>query len=152
MAQDKKETRRGGLGRGLAALIPTAPEQNPSVGDSAADIIFGPKGAGAEDRSRDDRGGSSRAGNGRSSGDRDGNARTEKRHSDGTDSSRESGIKRHSDGTSNRRKASAEVSRETSTQSRAVPMAQRRRPAGRRTVRRSGPKGSVRRTGRLHFR
>ena len=117
MAQDKKETRRGGLGRGLAALIPTAPEQNPSVGDSAADIIFGPKGAGAEDRSRDDRGGSSRAGNGRSSGDRDGNARTEKRHSDGTDSSRESGIKRHSDGTSNRRKASAEVSRETSTQS-----------------------------------
>ena len=117
MAQDKKETRRGGLGRGLAALIPTAPEQNPSVGDSAADIIFGPKGPGAEDRSRDDRGGSSRAGNGRSSGVRDGNARTEKRHSDGTDSSRGSGIKRHSDGTSNRRKASAEVSRETSTQS-----------------------------------
>ncbi|MFL0447775.1 ParB/RepB/Spo0J family partition protein [Corynebacterium xerosis] len=117
MAQDKKETRRGGLGRGLAALIPTAPEQNPSVGDSAADIIFGPKGAGAEDRSRDDRGGSSRAGNGRSSGDRDGNARTEKRHSDVTDLSRESATKRHSDGTSNRRKASAEVSRETSTQS-----------------------------------
>ncbi|WP_295625808.1 ParB/RepB/Spo0J family partition protein [uncultured Corynebacterium sp.] len=44
MTQEKKETRRGGLGRGLAALIPTAPEQSPSVGDSAADIIFGPRG------------------------------------------------------------------------------------------------------------
>lgn len=117
MAQDKKETRRGGLGRGLAALIPTAPEQNPSVGDTAADIIFGPKGAGAEDRSRDDRGGSSRAGSGRSSGVRDGNARVEKRHSDGSASSSESGTKRHSDGTSNRRKAEAEVSRETSSRS-----------------------------------
>lgn len=117
MAQDKKETRRGGLGRGLAALIPTAPEQNPSVGDSAADIIFGPKGAGAEARSRDDRGGSSHAGNGRSSGVRDGSARTEKRHSDVTGSTEESGIKRHGDGTPNRRKAEAEVSRETSTQS-----------------------------------
>ncbi|MFD8880308.1 ParB/RepB/Spo0J family partition protein [Corynebacterium xerosis] len=117
MAQDKKETRRGGLGRGLAALIPTAPEQNPSVGDTAADIIFGPKGAGAEDRLRDDRGGSSRAGSGRSSGVRDGNAQTEKRHSDGSDSSGESATKRHSDGTSNRRKAGAEVSRETSSRS-----------------------------------
>lgn len=117
MAQDKKETRRGGLGRGLAALIPTAPEQNPSVGDTAADIIFGPKGAGAEDRSRDDRGGSSRAGSGRSSGVRDGNARVEKRHSDGSASSSESGTKRHSDGTSNRRKAEDEVSRETSSRS-----------------------------------
>lgn len=44
MSQEKKEPRRGGLGRGLAALIPTAPESNPSVGDSAADIIFGPRG------------------------------------------------------------------------------------------------------------
>ncbi|PMC61777.1 cell division protein [Corynebacterium xerosis] len=117
MAQDKKETRRGGLGRGLAALIPTAPEQNPSVGDTAADIIFGPKGAGAEDRSRDDRGGSSRAGSGRSSGVRDGNARTEKRHSDGSASSGEPGTTRHSDGTSNHREAEAEVSRETSSRS-----------------------------------
>lgn len=43
MSNPKKEVRRGGLGRGLAALIPTAPEQSPSVGDSAADIIFGPR-------------------------------------------------------------------------------------------------------------
>nr|WP_120492749.1 ParB/RepB/Spo0J family partition protein [Corynebacterium lactis] len=43
MSNSKKEVRRGGLGRGLAALIPTAPEQNPTVGDSAADIIFGPR-------------------------------------------------------------------------------------------------------------
>ena len=43
MAQEKKDTRRGGLGRGLAALIPTAPEQNPAVGEDAADIIFGPR-------------------------------------------------------------------------------------------------------------
>lgn len=41
MSKDKKEVRRGGLGRGLAALIPTAPEQQPRVGDDAADIIFG---------------------------------------------------------------------------------------------------------------
>lgn len=41
MTKDKKEVRRGGLGRGLAALIPTAPEQQPRVGDDAADIIFG---------------------------------------------------------------------------------------------------------------
>ena len=44
MTKDKKDPRRGGLGRGLAALIPTAPESNPSVGDGAADIIFGPRG------------------------------------------------------------------------------------------------------------
>lgn len=43
MSNQKKETRRGGLGRGLAALIPTAPAESPSVGDSAADIIFGPR-------------------------------------------------------------------------------------------------------------
>ncbi|WP_448851880.1 ParB/RepB/Spo0J family partition protein [Corynebacterium sp. 335C] len=41
--QDKKEApRRGGLGRGLAALIPTAPEGRPRMGDGAADEIFGP--------------------------------------------------------------------------------------------------------------
>lgn len=43
MSNQKKENRRGGLGRGLAALIPTAPAESPSVGDSAADIIFGPR-------------------------------------------------------------------------------------------------------------
>lgn len=43
MSNQKKENRRGGLGRGLAALIPTAPAESPSVGDSAANIIFGPR-------------------------------------------------------------------------------------------------------------
>lgn len=42
-----KENRRGGLGRGLAALIPSAPveetndKSNPSLGDGAADVIIG---------------------------------------------------------------------------------------------------------------
>jgi len=36
------QQRRGGLGRGLAALIPTSPEQNPRLGDGAADVILGP--------------------------------------------------------------------------------------------------------------
>ena len=37
------QQRKGGLGRGLAALIPTAPEQNPHLGDGAADVILGPR-------------------------------------------------------------------------------------------------------------
>lgn len=43
MSNQKKENRKGGLGRGIAALIPTTPAASPSVGDSAADIIFGPR-------------------------------------------------------------------------------------------------------------
>lgn len=35
------ETRKGGLGRGLAALIPSAPEQKPRLTNGAADIILG---------------------------------------------------------------------------------------------------------------
>lgn len=35
------ETRKGGLGRGLAALIPSAPEQKPHLTSNAADIIIG---------------------------------------------------------------------------------------------------------------
>lgn len=35
------ETRKGGLGRGLAALIPSAPEQKPRLTNGAADIIIG---------------------------------------------------------------------------------------------------------------
>ena len=42
MSEEKKLPRRGGLGKGLAALIPTAPTEQPRVGDAAADIIFGP--------------------------------------------------------------------------------------------------------------
>lgn len=42
MSQEKREPRKGGLGRGLAALIPTAPEGRPHLGDSAADELFGP--------------------------------------------------------------------------------------------------------------
>lgn len=37
------ETRRGGLGRGLAALIPTGPAEAPSLGAAAADVVFGPE-------------------------------------------------------------------------------------------------------------
>ncbi|WP_066589607.1 ParB/RepB/Spo0J family partition protein [Corynebacterium provencense] len=39
------DTHRGGLGRGLSALIPTAPP-GPRLGDSAADVILGPSGRG----------------------------------------------------------------------------------------------------------
>lgn len=35
------ETRKGGLGRGLASLIPSAPEQKPRLTNGAADIILG---------------------------------------------------------------------------------------------------------------
>ena len=40
------QQRKGGLGRGLAALIPTSPEENPRLGDSAADVILGPRAGG----------------------------------------------------------------------------------------------------------
>ncbi|AKK04357.1 ParB/RepB/Spo0J family partition protein [Corynebacterium epidermidicanis] len=36
-----QETRKGGLGRGLAALIPSSPEQKPRLTNGAADIILG---------------------------------------------------------------------------------------------------------------
>ena len=107
MAQDKRDSRRGGLGRGLAALIPTAPEQNPAVGDDAADIIFGPKSR------RPDSSGLAQADRiaGRNTMKR---ASSQKRHSDEYDSTSESPTKRHSDETAHRRQASADVSRETS--------------------------------------
>ncbi len=41
-----KEERQGGLGKGLAALIPSgpnAPQRRPKLGDSAADVILGAK-------------------------------------------------------------------------------------------------------------
>lgn len=41
----RMDTHRGGLGRGLSALIPTAPP-GPRLGDSAADVILGPSGRG----------------------------------------------------------------------------------------------------------
>ena len=55
-AEQKPEQRQGGLGKGLAALIPSgpgAPSRKPRLGDSAADIILGastgaPKDAGAK--------------------------------------------------------------------------------------------------------
>lgn len=106
MAQDKKDSRRGGLGRGLAALIPTAPEQNPAVGDNAADIIFGPKSR------RPDSSGLAQADRiaGRNTMRRDS---SQKRHSDEYGSTDGSPTNRHSDETANRRQASADVSRET---------------------------------------
>ncbi len=36
------QTRKGGLGRGLAALIPTGPQEGPRLGAAAADVVFGP--------------------------------------------------------------------------------------------------------------
>ncbi|EEW48693.1 hypothetical protein HMPREF0290_2741, partial [Corynebacterium efficiens YS-314] len=47
MAQNKgsdkspAEKRKGGLGRGLAALIPSGPTDSPGLGGGAADIILG---------------------------------------------------------------------------------------------------------------
>ena len=38
------QQRRGGLGRGLAALIPTGPDEGPRLGNDAADVILGPRG------------------------------------------------------------------------------------------------------------
>ncbi|EOM75671.1 ParB/RepB/Spo0J family partition protein [Rhodococcus rhodnii] len=35
------QTRRGGLGRGLAALIPTGPAAGPGLGNAAADVVIG---------------------------------------------------------------------------------------------------------------
>ncbi|MBY6411937.1 ParB/RepB/Spo0J family partition protein [Rhodococcus sp. BP-252] len=35
------QARKGGLGRGLAALIPTGPEAGPRLGNAAADVIIG---------------------------------------------------------------------------------------------------------------
>lgn len=40
------QQRKGGLGRGLAALIPTGPEEGPRLGNDAADVILGPRGGG----------------------------------------------------------------------------------------------------------
>ncbi|PAY23921.1 chromosome partitioning protein ParB [Dietzia natronolimnaea] len=40
------QQRRGGLGRGLAALIPTGPDEGPRLGSDAADVILGPRGSG----------------------------------------------------------------------------------------------------------
>lgn len=37
------QQRKGGLGRGLAALIPTGPEESPRLGNDAADLILGPR-------------------------------------------------------------------------------------------------------------
>lgn len=37
------QQRKGGLGRGLAALIPTGPEEGPRLGSDAADVILGPR-------------------------------------------------------------------------------------------------------------
>ncbi|MGL4305044.1 MAG: ParB/RepB/Spo0J family partition protein [Mycobacteriaceae bacterium] len=35
------QTRKGGLGRGLAALIPSGPAAGPSLGEAAADVVIG---------------------------------------------------------------------------------------------------------------
>lgn len=40
------QQRKGGLGRGLAALIPTGPDEGPRLGSDAADVILGPRGGG----------------------------------------------------------------------------------------------------------
>ncbi|QNG20738.1 ParB/RepB/Spo0J family partition protein [Rhodococcus triatomae] len=47
------QTRRGGLGRGLAALIPTGPANGPGLGSAAADVVIGaerPGGTQTEER------------------------------------------------------------------------------------------------------
>lgn len=105
MAQDRKDARRGGLGRGLAALIPTAPEQNPSVGDAAADIIFGTGRNGSANGS---------AGTGRAAGTNAGGKTTAaKRHGDGTTADADRKQYRHGDGTGRGGRSGSDVSRET---------------------------------------
>lgn len=49
-----QETRKGGLGRGLAALIPSAPSSTPRLGDSAADIVLGGTRGARSDKERRD--------------------------------------------------------------------------------------------------
>lgn len=41
-----QQQRKGGLGRGLAALIPTGPDDGPRLGHDAADVILGPRNGG----------------------------------------------------------------------------------------------------------
>lgn len=43
------QTRKGGLGRGLAALIPTGPTEGPRLGAAAADVVFGSDPAGSDE-------------------------------------------------------------------------------------------------------
>ncbi len=40
-SSDKTSRRQGGLGRGLASLIPTGPADAPKLGAAAADVVFG---------------------------------------------------------------------------------------------------------------
>ncbi|WP_311489082.1 ParB/RepB/Spo0J family partition protein [uncultured Corynebacterium sp.] len=68
---DREATRRGGLGRGLASLIPTGPSR-PGLGNGAADVILGGGGAGGAAARRNagqDSGDAARGGAGSASGD-----------------------------------------------------------------------------------
>ena len=47
------QTRKGGLGRGLAALIPTGPEAGPRLGNAAADVVIGRDTSGSAGRAPD---------------------------------------------------------------------------------------------------
>ncbi|MDK6302521.1 ParB/RepB/Spo0J family partition protein [Corynebacterium sp. UMB9976] len=67
---DREATRRGGLGRGLASLIPTGPSR-PGLGNGAADVILGGGGAGGAAARRNagqDSGDAARGGAGSASG------------------------------------------------------------------------------------
>ena len=67
---DREATRRGGLGRGLASLIPTGPSR-PGLGNGAADVILGGGGAGGAAARRNagqDSGDAARGGTGSASG------------------------------------------------------------------------------------
>lgn len=77
---DREATRRGGLGRGLASLIPTGPSR-PGLGNGAADVILGGGGAGGAAARRNagqDSGDAARGGAGSASG----NGGVDIRHSD----------------------------------------------------------------------
>lgn len=77
---DREATRRGGLGRGLASLIPTGPSR-PGLGNGAADVILGGGGAGGAAARRNagqDSGEAARGGAGSASG----NGGADIRHSD----------------------------------------------------------------------
>lgn len=122
------QQRKGGLGRGLAALIPTGPEEGPRLGNDAADVILGPRNGGPRTtppRSRraaegDSRGTKSDSGPGTGLiGERQTAGATHKREADGLAdsadgaSARTSGRDVSRETTGDRQSSADDVSRET---------------------------------------
>lgn len=84
-----QQQRKGGLGRGLAALIPTGPEEGPRLGHDAADVILGPRNGGPRTTPPRPRKDQARAESTEGSGVRPGSGDGRDVSSDSTDVSRE---------------------------------------------------------------